>query len=189
MQTPIHQRATELVEKGGMPWSEAESLALSEFGITNADIDELKGECCDSIVLTGDDIAALIRSVLVHGAGLLVRNPEAVAAQQPIQARELSNEQALVAFPHLYTMTLSLLPGWKQRALLDGIKTAFLAATGPNAQQPAKPAQSVPEGYALVPLRMTPAMQQVVEQSDWQWADVLAAAEAVTEQEYNEALA
>lgn len=70
----IQQRATELVEKSYMPWDEAERLALSEFGITDADIAELKGNCCHSTVLIGDDIPELIRSVLVHGAGLLIRN-------------------------------------------------------------------------------------------------------------------
>lgn len=52
----------------------------------------------------------------------------------------------------------------------------------------AKQMPSVPEGYALVPLRMNRAMQEVVAQDEWEWADVLVAANSVTEQEYNEAL-
>jgi hypothetical protein len=44
----------------------------------------------------------------------------------------------------------------------------------------------VPEGFALVPLRMTTAMQQIVTDEDWQWEDLLAAAEAITEDQYNE---
>lgn len=73
MQTAIQQRAIELVEKAGMPWQEAEELALTEFGIEGADIKELQGECSGSDFLVCDDIPALIRSVLVHGAGLLAR--------------------------------------------------------------------------------------------------------------------
>lgn len=76
MTTPIQHRATELVGKGGMPWHEAENLALSEFGITDADVEELMGECCNTTILTGEDISALIRSVLVHGSALLARNSE-----------------------------------------------------------------------------------------------------------------
>lgn len=74
MQTALQNRAIELVEKAGMPWQQAEELALSECGIGAAEIAELQGECTESDILTGDEIPALIRSVLVHGAGLLVRN-------------------------------------------------------------------------------------------------------------------
>ena len=74
MQTSIQKRAIELVEKGFMPWREAEKLALSEFGIGDGDIEELQGECSASVILTGDEIPGLIRAVLVHGAGLLVRH-------------------------------------------------------------------------------------------------------------------
>lgn len=74
MQTSIHKRATELVEKSLMPWREAEQLALSEFGINNCEIEELQGECSASDILIGDEIRELIRSVLVHGAWLLVRH-------------------------------------------------------------------------------------------------------------------
>lgn len=40
----------------------------------------------------------------------------------------------------------------------------------------------VPRGFALVPLRMTPAMAQVVE-DEWDWPDLLVAAEAITEEQ------
>lgn len=40
------------------------------------------------------------------------------------------------------------------------------------------------EGMALVPKRMTRAMQRVVECEGWEWADLLAAAGAVTEAEH-----
>ena len=53
--------------------------------------------------------------------------------------------------------------------------------------QPAEPAQEPPPGFVLVPLRMTRAMELVVEAEDWQWADLLAAAESVTLEQYQEA--
>lgn len=46
--------------------------------------------------------------------------------------------------------------------------------------------QAVPEGFALVPLRMNKAMQCITEQEDWTWEDLLAAAEAITEDQYTE---
>lgn len=49
-------------------------------------------------------------------------------------------------------------------------------------------AAPVPAGKVLVPVRMTRAMQSVCEQDDWEWADVLAAANAVTESQYEDAL-
>lgn len=49
--------------------------------------------------------------------------------------------------------------------------------------QPAAPA--IPEGMALVPKRMTKAMRYVTDQGDWTWEDLLRAAEAITEAEYN----
>jgi hypothetical protein len=51
-------------------------------------------------------------------------------------------------------------------------------------QQPA----DAPSGFVLVPLRPTRAMEEVFQQEDWEWADVLAAAEAVTEDKYWAAL-
>jgi hypothetical protein len=53
-----------------------------------------------------------------------------------------------------------------------------------TAAQQAQPEPSVPKGFALVPLRPTSAMEDVFQQDDWQWADVLAAAESVTEEQY-----
>lgn len=47
------------------------------------------------------------------------------------------------------------------------------------------PQQVSSKRFARVPLRMTTAMQRVVEQADWQWEDLLAAAEAITEAEYD----
>jgi hypothetical protein len=51
---------------------------------------------------------------------------------------------------------------------------------------PAAPAPTVPEGYALVPLRMNQAMEDLAQEGEWEWADMLAAAEAITEAQYNE---
>jgi len=48
------------------------------------------------------------------------------------------------------------------------------------------PAAPVQDGMVLVPKRMTKAMQEVADTEGWQWEDLLAAAEAITEDEYNE---
>ena len=45
-------------------------------------------------------------------------------------------------------------------------------------------ADPTPANLVLVPLRPTRAMQDIFQQGDWQWADVLAAAESVTEEQY-----
>lgn len=45
-------------------------------------------------------------------------------------------------------------------------------------------AKEVPEGFALVPLRLNREMEAVLSEEDWQWEDVLAAAGAITEQQY-----
>ncbi|MGZ8887984.1 MAG: hypothetical protein ACXW1D_00330 [Halobacteriota archaeon] len=51
------------------------------------------------------------------------------------------------------------------------------------------PASEAPEGFALVPLKMSRAMRDVTDEEGWQWEDLLAAAEAITEEQYNEILA
>lgn len=45
-------------------------------------------------------------------------------------------------------------------------------------------ADPTPANLVLVPLRPTRAMQDIFQQDDWQWADVLAAAESVAEEQY-----
>lgn len=50
----------------------------------------------------------------------------------------------------------------------------------------AKPAPST-AGRVLVPLKMTRAMEEVANQDEWSWAELLAAADAVTEEEYEAA--
>lgn len=47
-----------------------------------------------------------------------------------------------------------------------------------------KPAD--PMGYALVPLIMNREMHEVLSDEGWQWEDLLAAAEAITEEQYNQ---
>lgn len=54
---------------------------------------------------------------------------------------------------------------------------------------PEQAQQTTPEGFVLVPLVMTRAMEEVTEQEDWAWADLLAAANAVTEEQYEAAQA
>lgn len=45
-------------------------------------------------------------------------------------------------------------------------------------------ADPTPANLVLVPLRPTRAMQDIFQQDDWQWADVLTAAESVAEEQY-----
>ena len=55
-----------------------------------------------------------------------------------------------------------------------------------NSRGSSPPVQQVtaPAGFVLVPIKMTPAMIRITDQDDWQWADVLAAAEAINEDQY-----
>lgn len=46
-------------------------------------------------------------------------------------------------------------------------------------------AAAIPAGYRLVPEVPTEAMEQVMAADDWQWPELLAAAEAITEEQYN----
>jgi hypothetical protein len=68
---------------------------------------------------------------------------------------------------------------------LEDYKKAF----GSNANaQPVytAPQQAIPSGYAIVPHRLTKEMDRVLNEEDWQWEDLLAAANAITEQEYQD---
>ena len=49
-------------------------------------------------------------------------------------------------------------------------------------QEAAAQPNQVPKGFALVPIRATSAMEEVFSEEGWEWANVLAAAEAVTEE-------
>lgn len=59
---------------------------------------------------------------------------------------------------------------------------------GPDGWEPlyTRPQPAIPPGYVVVPLIPTRAMEDVVNQDEWQWEDLLAAAEAITEEQYNE---
>ena len=46
---------------------------------------------------------------------------------------------------------------------------------------------NIPQGFALVPIRTTRAMEEVFDEEGWEWANLLAAAEAITLEEYEEA--
>ncbi len=61
--------------------------------------------------------------------------------------------------------------------------TLHKVLAGIQAQQVA-----VPQGMVLVPLKMSLAMRLVIEEDEWSWPELLAAAEAVTEEEYELAL-
>jgi hypothetical protein len=56
----------------------------------------------------------------------------------------------------------------------------------PFAAPPPPAAPAVAPGFALVPKHMTQAMRDVTDTEDWTWEDLLAAAEAITEAEYDE---
>lgn len=91
--------------------------------------------------------------------------------------------------PHkaLLTQALDAL----QAALSDDqpyIERSVAAIAALQAAIDAPEPEPVPPGKVLVPIRMTLAMQRVCDQDDWEWADVLAAANAVTESEYADAL-
>ena len=229
MTTPIQHRATELVEKSGMPWHEAENLALSEFGITDADVEELMGECCNTTILTGEDISALIRSVLVHGSALLARNSEEAmtssayidglerrthemkkkidaldyelrVAKQSLASTPMQ-ERDLVVKPENYEVTPIEPTDEMYEAGYNVLKEIHAGPFGgsPSLGHAGKVFRemleankrtklSTKDGFALVPLRMNRAMQDVVAQDEWEWADVLVAANSVTEDQYNEAL-
>lgn len=64
-------------------------------------------------------------------------------------------------------------------ALLWVVRRALATRPSPTVEQASK---------VLVPIQMTAAMQRVVMEEEWEWADVLAACDAVTEEQYDEAL-
>ena len=64
------------------------------------------------------------------------------------------------------------------------VKAQELLAVAKSLLASAPPAPQANKTHVLVPLRMTRAMQDVVSEEDWSWADLLAAAEAVTEDEF-----
>ena len=79
----VQARAIDLHEKAGMPWPDAEQLALSEIGADDAAVDELIGESggLDQILLKPDELRQFTRSILVHGSPLLAAVPLAAVQQ------------------------------------------------------------------------------------------------------------
>ena len=59
-------------------------------------------------------------------------------------------------------------------------------SVGPTSPLFTRPQPAIQPGYVVVPLIPTRAMEDVVNQDEWQWEDLLAAAEAITEDQYNE---
>ena len=83
-------RAVELHEKAGMPWVDAEELALREAGIDDRAIDELIGNCAysglSSILADEDELRQFTRAVLVHSP--LYATPQPAAKQAEPVARD-----------------------------------------------------------------------------------------------------
>ena len=80
-------RAEALHLNTGMPWHQAEELALSEAGIGNAEIDELIGECAglgmDSLITGEGELRRFARAVLVHGQALKTPNASLSGGRRP----------------------------------------------------------------------------------------------------------
>lgn len=70
-----------------------------------------------------------------------------------------------------------------------GLTADILRDTTPPAKAPAQEHEAARHvkdgaGYVLVPLRMTSAMRRATEDEGWQWEDLLAAAEVLSESDY-----
>jgi hypothetical protein len=67
----------------------------------------------------------------------------------------------------------------------DDVREVLASNAGvPSIRSGAAPA--IPEGFALVPLIPNAEMVAVMSEEEWAWEDLLAAAEAITEKQYNE---
>lgn len=89
-----------------------------------------------------------------------------------------------------------------KRQILEGLKLAPDSAVGRwlalklgelgvaalGSPAPRSELLPVPPGFALVPLRMTRDMELATEEEGWQWADLLAAAGAVDDDQYETSL-
>ena len=115
----------------------------------------------------------LIEKIHVHATTQAAGAGEAVAWQDP-ETKD--------------TITAERKADWETHFGIGG-KTKASAYTCPLYTAPPPPAQqAMPEGMVLVPIRLTSAMMQVIGEEDWEWGDLLAAAEAVTEEEYEIAI-
>lgn len=72
---------------------------------------------------------------------------------------------------------------WDQHQVEDYARASVLAD---RAALPAQAVASVPKGLALVPIRLTRAMSDVMDEEGWQWDQLLEVAGAITEQQYAE---
>jgi len=85
---PLLSRAIELHEKAGMPWVDAEELALNEAGIDDAVLDELIGNCAysglSSILAGEDELRQFTRSVLVHQPFAALRASSPADTREPL---------------------------------------------------------------------------------------------------------
>lgn len=87
------KRAVDLHEKAGMPWAEAEELALSEAGIEDNHIDEISGNTDNSIIcflLSKEEVREFTRTILIYGQPLLSAAPKpsnVLEGWQPIETQ------------------------------------------------------------------------------------------------------
>lgn len=75
--------------------------------------------------------------------------------------------------------------GQKAQALQDGGASASSVSGYTVRLFGDASAGEVPNGFALVPIRLTRAMKEALAEEDWEWRDVLVAAEAISEEDYN----
>lgn len=91
-ESPLVKRTVDLHEKASMPWSQAEELALSEFGFDDEDLHELIGEFeqCLEYLTDREQIESFARHVLVFGPDYIAKVPpsEIFAAPEVPAARQ-----------------------------------------------------------------------------------------------------
>jgi hypothetical protein len=105
--------------------------------------------------------------------------PAQPTVQEPVAWIDSVMEQA-----QIFASSWSLVGGQFDSG--NGLEDAEQAKAELRAMLTTPPAPPSPEGTVLLPKRMTQAMRDVTDTEDWTWEDLLAAAEAITEGEYNE---
>ena len=125
--------------------------------------------------VTGPDRAALLAYGRdVFAAGLAGAAPAAVAGPAREQIAALRAEHGITSSGR----------GIKEFEQVDAFVRAVLQRWGAAPALEATAAPAVPPGFTLVPLRLTRAMDEAISEEGWQWEDLLAAARAVTEEQY-----
>lgn len=139
-------------------------------------IEQLAAHSMDAPV---SDSPTVILAKIIHMAVLQATDPA------------INKRPAAEPVAHILPRDLKILKFKSMPAPVDPLpydngeeKTVPLYTTPPAAQ--AEPV--IPAGFALVPIRATAAMVEAFSEEGWEWANVLAAAEAVTEGEYEAAL-